>query len=238
MAADNTRSGRKKSAAGAEKRSENGTRNGPRSARAESTRERIINAAMELFAQQGYRGTTVGEIEERAGLAPRSGALYQHFENKEAVLRAGIDRHIDDVRAIESAIDMMPLGNLRSEIVLLGRWTLNDLRKREPLQRFVRKEGDLFPELLDRIREAVHDEPHRRLAAWIRRTAIQVGKPEPDCETLALIIAGSLSHYHTLESLYGKDPLDIDDERFLKTWVEACLAIAKGYGLDVPESES
>ncbi len=192
---------------------------------------------MELFASQGYRGTTVGEIEKKAGLAPRSGALYQHFDGKEDVLRAGLQRHVDDLAEVESAIDLLPLGDLRSELILLGRWTLNDLTRREPLQRFVRKESDLFPELLDQIRESVHDKPHRRLAEWIRRTTGEAGVPEPDAEVLALIIAGSMGHFRMLESLYGEKPLGIDDDRFLQTWVEVCLAIAVRYGLPVDDHD-
>ena len=43
------------------------------------TRERILLAARRLFAEQGYKGTSVGEIEAAAGLSPRAGALYKHF---------------------------------------------------------------------------------------------------------------------------------------------------------------
>jgi len=39
-----------------------------------------MTAAIELFAERGFDGTSVGEIERAAGLAPRSGALYQHFK--------------------------------------------------------------------------------------------------------------------------------------------------------------
>jgi AcrR family transcriptional regulator len=35
------------------------------------TRERILDAAMSLFGERGYRGTTVGAIEQAAGLGLR-----------------------------------------------------------------------------------------------------------------------------------------------------------------------
>ncbi|HEX2436247.1 MAG TPA: helix-turn-helix domain-containing protein, partial [Solirubrobacterales bacterium] len=62
-----------------------------------STSERILDAAMQLFAERGYRGTSVGEIERAAGLAPRSGALYKHFEGKEDVLERAIERHLEAI---------------------------------------------------------------------------------------------------------------------------------------------
>src|SRR6266849_6765749 len=95
-----------------------------------STRERLLQAAMELFAEQGDRKTTVGDIEKRAGLAPRSGALYQYFSSKEELLRAGIHKHVEELRALTSALDLLPLADLRSEVILLGRWNLQDLNRR------------------------------------------------------------------------------------------------------------
>jgi AcrR family transcriptional regulator len=192
-----------------------------------------MDAAMRLFADRGYRGTTVGEIEAAAGLAPRSGALYQHFEGKEEVLKAALEHHVSELESMQTAMEMLPLGDLRSELVLLGRWTLQDLQRREPLERFVRMEGAKFPELRDRVREAIHDTPHQRLADWIRRTVATAGAPEPDCEALALIIAGSMGHFRGLASVYGQNPLDIGDERFLEAWVDVCVAIAEHLGVPV-----
>src|SRR4051812_34526987 len=112
------------------------------SPRGTGTRDRLLQAATELFAEQGYRKTTVGDIEARAGLAPRSGALYQYFSGKEEVLRAGIEKRIAELRAMTTALDLMPLADLRSEVILLGRWNLQDLSRREPLYRLVRQEGE------------------------------------------------------------------------------------------------
>jgi AcrR family transcriptional regulator len=41
-----------------------------------------------------YEAASVGAIEQRAGLAPRSGALYQHFKDKDDVLHASIEREL------------------------------------------------------------------------------------------------------------------------------------------------
>ena len=47
------------------------------------TRDRLLDAAVELFAERGYTETTVGDIEEAAGLVPRAGAMYKHFASKD-----------------------------------------------------------------------------------------------------------------------------------------------------------
>src|SRR5690349_15648193 len=56
-----------------------------------STRDQIIESAMRLFSRQGYRATTVAQIEEAAGLSPGSGGMYRHFPSKQAVLEATIE---------------------------------------------------------------------------------------------------------------------------------------------------
>jgi AcrR family transcriptional regulator len=47
-------------------------------------RSRVLDAAVELFASQGYDGTSVAQVIERAGVA--KGGFYHHFASKEALL--------------------------------------------------------------------------------------------------------------------------------------------------------
>ena len=49
-----------------------------------NTRGRIINAAWELFYEQGYEDTTIDEIIERSGTS--KGSFYHYFEGKDALL--------------------------------------------------------------------------------------------------------------------------------------------------------
>ena len=60
-----------------------------RQARSEATRKRIINAAVDLFAEVGYQATGLGDIIERAEMT--KGALYYHFDSKEALATAIIE---------------------------------------------------------------------------------------------------------------------------------------------------
>jgi AcrR family transcriptional regulator len=54
-----------------------------RQARSEATRRKIIDAAVDLFSERGYPGTSLGDIIERAEMT--KGALYYHFDSKEAL---------------------------------------------------------------------------------------------------------------------------------------------------------
>ena len=59
-------------------------------ARSEATRQRILDAAMDLFSEVGYAAAGLGEIIERAGMT--KGALYHHFDSKEALATAIIEQ--------------------------------------------------------------------------------------------------------------------------------------------------
>ena len=69
----------------------------PRQERGRRTREQLLNAAAELFAERGATGLTVAEVTRRAGVA--NGSAYWLFDNKEALVRALHERLIGDLEA-------------------------------------------------------------------------------------------------------------------------------------------
>lgn len=58
--------------------------------RAAPARERILNAAYELFSRRGIRGVGTDEVIERAGVAKAT--LYRHFATKNDLVLAVLDR--------------------------------------------------------------------------------------------------------------------------------------------------
>ncbi|GAB7031934.1 TetR/AcrR family transcriptional regulator [Streptomyces sp. NPDC021749] len=67
-----------------------------RAARAEA-RTRIEDTAARLFAERGYAGTTIGEIAAEAGLSKPM--LYRHFDSKQELHLALLERHRDELAA-------------------------------------------------------------------------------------------------------------------------------------------
>ena len=61
-------------------------------------RQLIAAAATELFAERGYRGTSVEEIARRSGVTPP--VVYDHFESKQALYRSLLEAHYADLRGV------------------------------------------------------------------------------------------------------------------------------------------
>ena len=59
---------------------------------ASDTKERILEAALEMFSQNGYAGTNIRELSASLGLV-KSG-VYKHYESKEAIWNALLDQMI------------------------------------------------------------------------------------------------------------------------------------------------
>ena len=59
---------------------------------AKVTKEKILSAALEMFSQKGYEGTNIRELSASLGLV-KSG-IYKHYESKEDIWNALLDRMI------------------------------------------------------------------------------------------------------------------------------------------------
>jgi AcrR family transcriptional regulator len=60
-------------------------------------RDALIAIAADLFAERGYRSTTVREIADAAGVL--SGSLYHHFDSKESIIDELLSNYLDELLA-------------------------------------------------------------------------------------------------------------------------------------------
>lgn len=60
----------------------------------EETRQRVLEAAAAVFAEQGFEGARVAQIAKAAGLSV--GAIYNHWQSKAELLAAVVERHTAD----------------------------------------------------------------------------------------------------------------------------------------------
>ncbi|MGW0806025.1 TetR family transcriptional regulator [Nonomuraea sp. NPDC002799] len=85
---------------------------------AAETRERLLRAAAEVFAERGYDGTRVADIAAAAGVS--NGALYAHFGSKAELLVTALRAHGRRMLATLFAAD--PDRSIAELLLVIGRW--------------------------------------------------------------------------------------------------------------------
>lgn len=73
-----------------------------RSEHVTQTRQRIVDAATELFSKQGARATTMNEVARLAGVSPTT--VSNHFAAQEQLIEAVVDRVLADIQVPNSTI--------------------------------------------------------------------------------------------------------------------------------------
>ena len=195
---------------------------------AEGTRDRIVTEAIRLFAANGFTGTTVGDIEQAAGLAPRAGGLYRHFRSKEDVLSAAIDRHVREMERIRERFGVMPLGNLRAELTLAARWALSELRAEQLVVKVVQKDGDRFPDIVAEVHERIIAPGHEQAADMFTRMFAEAGIADRDPRAYASVALGSLVGYVLEHTMFGALPGNVPEDEFIEAWVDTWETFARG----------
>jgi AcrR family transcriptional regulator len=101
--------------------------------RAEETRTRILDAALDAFARYGYDGTSVSEICRRAEVT--KGGFYHHFPSKQAVFLELLERWLQGIDSglehLRSGADTVPQELLRMTDMV--RQVFQDARGKLPI---------------------------------------------------------------------------------------------------------
>jgi AcrR family transcriptional regulator len=192
-----------------------------------TTRDRIIDQAMHLFSQHGYTATSIAKIEAAAGLTPGAGGLYHHFESKEAVLAAGIERQLARLDALREIHRLLtPVGDLRAELILTARYVLNELDSESELLRILASEARNRPQILTAAVDQLVNSTFEGLARWIEERA-ERPIARSRARAIAAVGLGSLFSSRLLRDVLGI-PAQVDDETLVDTWVGLMIAALAG----------
>jgi len=145
---------------------------------AEQRRRQLLAVALELFAQRGYRATTMDDIAETAGVTKP--LLYQHFSSKRALYLELVDSIARDLlTAIGRAVVQAEGPRQQVEFGFAAYFRLvvsheaefrllygRDHAEDEELGRALRAVEDAIAEAIDPLIDAGLDDDHRRLLAY------------------------------------------------------------------------
>src|SRR5882757_9190967 len=180
----------------------------------ETTRERLVTEAMRLFSEQGYKATSVAQIEAAAGLAAGSGALYHHFKSKESLLAAGVDRQLDRRRAMHDIRSLFAgLGDLRTELTVLGRYLLTVIDEESQLLQIAVRTPTNRSSRLDDAYAALIDGLYTELADWIGGWAPDLGAA--DRRTIAVVGVNGLLGKRATAMFFHAEAIATPDDQYI-----------------------
>ncbi|MEO3874525.1 helix-turn-helix domain-containing protein [Nonomuraea sp. B12E4] len=194
-----------------------------------STRERIIDEALRLFAERGYSATSVAEIEAASGLSPGAGGLYRHFKSKYEVLAAAINEHASRTR-LQVAESLAELSGMESAVDLedrlshLCRAGLAKVREESELTRVFFRDLSQFPELVAVVREGLLQPMFDAIVTWFQAQP-EYRDAELDWTGISAVLGGAVVHYRLFQETVGDLPGHVAKDQFVTAWVRLAVGL-------------
>ena len=112
------------------------------------TKTKILDAALELFSEKGFKATTTKIIAEKAEV--NEVTLFRYFGSKEKLFFAVVDRMtMDRMDLLQMELD--PSENMVDELAMIGSFMAKSMVEKASFFRLIVLEIDRYPELWDRI---------------------------------------------------------------------------------------
>jgi AcrR family transcriptional regulator len=179
------------------------------------TKERILHASLELFAQRGVDGVSIADITAKVGIAKSS--LYAHFDGKEAILedilnlyRTSIAERTVDPGAYDRLLQEMSPEDFWNGIIdrYLDTWSAGSLYL---INRLIVLEQYKTEQALELILEETGRILGLSKMIFARMVELQLVQPQPPedlAREFAYAIRGMLMEYDVLAA-HGRDTSEI-----------------------------
>ena len=191
--------------------------------------EELVAAALEVFVERGYEGTTLADVARRAGVT--KGTIHLYFENKEALFKAVVRETIVPVIAQGEALARSFTGSARDLLEQLVReyWRLVGETALAGIPKLMMAEAATFPELTRFYYDEVVVRGQRLMAGVIER-GVKNGEFRPVNVMLAAKLAMSpLMHATVVRRAFASCmPEGFNVQAYLDTHIDLYLhGIAK-----------
>lgn len=186
-----------------------------------NTKDRIIEAALKLFVEQGYQKTSIARIETEAGLVPRAGAFYRHFETKQALLEEVVKAYISETPEGFGLDRLADFGDTRSELVAIALKYEEAMTRQRPYARLIDE-----VRLLDfgaHLQDELNEDMMVALAAWMRGKRAAKGLSRKQVSALVISVFGGWLFY--LSMVKQGLPVDSLRDALLDEWATRWASI-------------
>jgi len=181
-----------------------------------TSKQALSEIALDLFARKGFRETSIGDIEDAAGLKRRAGGFYRHFKSKDAVLFEGLEVMAAEMVAEVRLEDVLQRPDVRAELIFIATSLLDHAAQFRVLRLLLLREAHKVPELEDVMQSANLKLARQDIVPWTEHALKRAGKDE-DATSFALLVFGPVLTY--LISLDRDRPaFGLDQDVMLESW--------------------
>ena len=183
----------------------------------EPTRERLIQAAAELFVTLGYARTTTLKIAAEAGVSEVT--LFRHFGSKKNLFATVLEEYADtqDMRA---DLGSQFTGDYHQDMLTLGRHFMHALIERREAMRMMLCEASHFEEVsevLGQVPRGLRD----GLATYLRRQIASGNVQDMDPEVMAQAFFGMFFSYNVGQAIFAENmALDTTIDNLIQQFVD------------------
>ncbi|RJG46119.1 TetR/AcrR family transcriptional regulator [Mesorhizobium sp. DCY119] len=198
-----------------------------RTERGAARRRALIEAASEMFLDQGYESVSLDTLIARVGGSRRN--IYGPFGGKEGLFIEVVTQLCADLSRPLEELDIDAEHDVSSALTLFGCRVLSIVLQPRTLalQRLMIGEGLRFPELAQAIWHAGHDNAVRRLSVWIGRKQVadqlrgDISPSDLAAQFVNLLVTGP--QLRALVGIASKPLDDLEITRLTKIAVKAFL---------------
>ena len=174
-----------------------------------NTKDRIMQAALKLFMEQGYQKTSIARIETEAGLVPRAGAFYRHFDGKQALLMEIAKSSVSETPEDFGLDRLADFGDTRSELVAIARKYEEAMIRQKPFARLI--EEIRLLDFGDELQDELNADMMAGLVEWISEKPAAKGLSQKQMAALLIsVFGGWLFYIFKVQQDVTLDPLDRD----------------------------
>jgi AcrR family transcriptional regulator len=182
----------------------------------DETKERILQAAMQVFVENGYAGATTRAIAAAAGV--NEVTLFRRFGNKQRLFEAVLERY-SALPNFASVIQSELTGDYRQDMLTLGGHLMRVFGERQEALHLALCEASRFPEM----RGPLVEMPRRlrQMFAAYFQSQIDAGQiRDLNAEAMAQAFIGIFFSYHMLQTIFA-DPIadDLSQEELVTQFV-------------------
>jgi len=195
----------------------------PKNADGQRTRQAVLDAALDLFADKGFFGTSLRDVAAAVGV--RESALYNYFKSKEALFEALIlaDQHTK-LEQLAATVDG-PIADARTALEEIALASLNRFGdpRHEKLFRILMSDGIRLARtgrinLFERMGDG-----RERLEALMRRLIREGWLRQQDPQVLTFAFTSPLLMWRQLHAIKADLPMTRNPRKFVRQHIDQFL---------------